>query len=288
MRVAVIGGAGKMGAWFAQYFLRQGHEVIISDIRVDRAEAVAKSLGAKVSKNNVEAAKMADISLISTPIDVTPKVLMEIFHEAACSTIIEISSLKSKVWPVLRKIAEKRIRVLSIHPLFGPGLQEIIGGKIALIPVYDQQNEENTAKKLFPTAEIIVVDHETHDRVMAVTLALTHFINIVFAAIIGGDDVTLLKQLGGTTFTLQLALSEGIMTENPMLYATIQIDNKHALSYLEKFMSKANALKELIRKSDFDGFIEFYEETRNLISKDKDFSKAYEKIYRALKSLQID
>ncbi len=287
MRVAVIGGAGRMGSWFAQYFLKQGHEVIISDVRVDRAEMVAKSLGVKASKNNVEAVRMADIALISTPINVTPKVLAEISSELTCSaTVIEIASLKSRVLPVLRKIAEKHVRALSIHPLFGPGLREIVGGKIALIPVCDRRNEESLAKSLFPGAEIIVVDCETHDRVMAVTLALTHFINIVFASVVGDDDINLLKRLGGTTFTLQLALSEGVMTENPMLYATIQIDNEHALNYLEKFMSKANALKEFIRKSDFEGFIEFYEATRNLISKDEDFSRAYERMYSALKSLK--
>jgi prephenate dehydrogenase len=275
-----------MGEWFARYFLKQGHEVIISDVRADRAKLIANSLGATLASNNVEAARMADLSFISTPIDIVPEILSEISSELRDPMIIaEISSLKSRVLPVLKKIAEKRVRALSIHPLFGPGLQEIIGEKIALIPVHDQSTEEALAKSLFPGTRIITVDCEKHDRVMALTLALTHFINIVFASVIGEEDMQTLKQLGGTTFTLQLAISESVISEDPTLYASIQIDNEHTLNYLENFMLKANLLKEIIRRKDFDGFIEFYRVSRDLLSRDEDFPIAYKRVYRALKAL---
>ncbi|RLE52560.1 MAG: hypothetical protein DRJ30_07715, partial [Candidatus Methanomethylicota archaeon] len=100
MRVAVIGGAGRMGVWFARYFIERGHDIIISDVKKDEAETVAKALGAKLAKNNIEAVRMADLSLISTPIDVTPEVLIEISPELKEPKIVmEISSLKSKVLP---------------------------------------------------------------------------------------------------------------------------------------------------------------------------------------------
>lgn len=286
MRIGIIGGAGRMGEWFARYFLKQGHEVIISDVRSDKAKIVANSLGVALVSNNIEAARISDLLFISTPIDVVPKVLSEISPELRDSMIIaEISSLKSRVLPVLKMIAEKGVRILSIHPLFGPGLREIVGGKIALIPVHDQRAEETLAGNLFPEAKIIAVDCEKHDRVMALTLALTHFINIVFALIVGEEDLKTLKQLGGTTFTLQLTISESVMTEDPMLYALIQIDNEYTLNYLENFMLKANMLKEIIEKRDFDGFIEFYKVTCDLLSRDEEFPTAYERIYRALKAL---
>lgn len=286
MRIAIIGGAGRMGEWFARYFLKQGHEVIISDVRSDKAKIVANSLGARLASNNIEATRISDLLFISTPIDVVPKVLSEISLALRDSMIIaEISSLKSKVLPVLKRIAEKRVRILSIHPLFGPGLQEIVGEKIALIPVHEQTTEEKLASDLFPEAKIIAVECEKHDRVMAITLALTHFINIVFALVVGEEDLQTLKQLSGTTFTLQLAISEGVMTEDPLLYALIQIDNEYTLNYLESFMLKANVLKEIIGKKDFDGFIEFYKVARDLLSRDEEFPTAYERIYRALKAL---
>jgi len=288
LRVSIIGGAGKMGAWFAKYFVEHGHEVIISDVRMKEAKALAGALGAKLAENNLEAARMADLSLISTPIDVTPKVLTEILPELKESKIIvEISSLKSKVLPVMKNIARYGVKALSIHPLFGSGAKEMVGERIALIPLRDQTFEEKLAKKIFPDAEIIVVSEGLHDNVMALTLALTHFVNIIFASVVSEEDIELLKRLGGTTFMLQLALSEGVMTEKPSLYASIQIDNKYAAKYLKKFMFKAAKLKEIIEKKDFESFIKFYMTTRKLLSKDEEFAEAYEKMYRALKALRV-
>lgn len=286
MLIAVIGGAGRMGAWFAKYFLKHGHDIIISDIRLDRAEAIAKSLGVMLARNNFEAAKAADLIFVSTPIDATPKVLEEISHEIREGAIVaEISSLKSRVLPVLRSVAKRGIRVLSIHPLFGSGARGMDGERIALIPVYDREFEGELAKSIFPEAKIIVVDCEIHDKVMALTLALTHFINIAFASVLGDESISVLKNLGGTTFMLQLIISEAVMSEEPSLYASIQIDNEYTAIYLEKFMEKAAKLKGIIEGGDREGFIKFYEETRNTLSKDEDFIAAYEKMYRALRAI---
>lgn len=287
MRVAIIGGAGKMGAWFAKYFAEHGHDVIISDVRMDEAEAAVKALGVKLAKGNVEAVREAELSLISTPIDVTPKVLVEILPELKKSKIVmEISSLKSKVLPIMRDIARRGVKALSIHPLFGSGAKKMAGEKIALIPLRDRESEEKLAKKIFPGAEIIVVNGCLHDEIMALTLGLTHFMNIVFASVVSEENIELLKRLGGTTFMLQLVLSEGIMTEKPSLYASIQINNKHAIKYLEKFMSKAVKLKEIIERKDVEAFIKFYTTTRKLLSRDEEFTEAYERMYHALEALQ--
>ncbi|MEM2644278.1 MAG: prephenate dehydrogenase/arogenate dehydrogenase family protein [Candidatus Bathyarchaeia archaeon] len=286
MLIAVIGGAGRMGAWFAKYFLEHGHDIIISDIRSDKAEVIAKSLGVMLARNNVEAARAADLIFVSTPIDVAPKVLEELSHEIREDAIIaEISSLKSRVLPVLRDVAKRGIKVLSLHPLFGSGARGMDGERIALIPVYNREFEGELAKSLFPEARIIIVDREMHDRVMALTLALTHFVNIAFASVLGDENIGVLKNLGGTTFTLQLVISEAVMSEEPSLYASIQMDNEYTIIYLEKFMEKVTKLKGIIEGGDKGGFIKFYEETRNMLSKDEDFALAYERMYRALKAI---
>jgi len=284
--VAIIGGAGRMGSWFARYFLKHGCEVLISDLNVDRAELIAKSLGVRMVKSNVEAASIADLTLVSAPIDVTPTILLEIMPYLKEHAIVaEVSSLKSRVLPALKRIAERGVKSLSIHPLFGSGARDMVGGKIALIPVIDRVVEEDLTKRIFPEAEVIVVDCETHDEVMALTLALTHFINIVFASVVGEEDIRLLRSLGGTTFTLQLTLSEAVMSENPSLYASIQMDNECTVKYLDKFMSRAEKLRSIIESKNFDGFIEFFRLAQGLLSKDEGFAGAYERMYRALESI---
>jgi len=284
--VAIIGGAGRMGSWFAKYFLEHGHEVVISDINMDRAEIIAKSLNLRLAKNNIEAARIANLIFVATPINVTPGVLSEIMPELGESKIVaEISSLKSNVLPTLKKIANRGVKSLSIHPLFGSGARGMAGERIALIPVSDQLVEEDLAKRIFPEAKIVVVDFKVHDEIMALTLALTHFINIVFASVVSEENISLLRNLGGTTFILQLAVSEAVMAEDPSLYASIQIGNEHTIKYLSKFMSKAARLKNIIENKDFKGFVEFYRLTQEMISKDEEFAGAYERMYRALKAL---
>jgi prephenate dehydrogenase len=286
LKVTVIGGAGRMGRWLVNYFIERGHQVTISDTRYEEAKAVAQSAGAKIARNNIEAVKDAEITVLSTPIEVTPNVLMEISSKIQKSaTVVEISSLKSQVFPSLEKIATQGIRTLSIHPLFGPGVTKITEEKIALVPVSDPSSEFKLAKMIFPKAELIVVDVEEHDEAMALALSLPHFLNIVFASVIGQKDINVLKKLGGTTFALQLILSEGVMSEDPSLYASIQMDNKFTAQILERFLLNAETLKRHITERDSKGFLQFYADARTSLMKDSDFGKAYEKMYKALEAL---
>lgn len=287
MKVSVIGGAGRMGRWLATHFLNQGHEVTISDINLDEAEAAARVMGVNPAKSNVDAVQGAELIVVSTPIEVTPKVLMEIAsHINRSAVIMEISSLKSRVVPVLEKIAQRGVKTVSVHPLFGPGAEGTVNEKVALIPISDPSSELQLAKTFFPGADLIVVEAEEHDKAMALTLSLPHFLNIAFGSVIGEENLETLKKLGGTTFALQLILCEGVMTENPELYASIQMSNEYTTQYLEKFLSRAKTLMQHISKKDAKRFAQMYADTRSSLLKDSAFASAYEKMYRALKALQ--
>jgi len=286
LKVVVIGGAGRMGRWFVRHFVSLGEEVVISDIRRSEAESVAKSTGAKVAESNLGAVEKADLVVVSTPIEATPRVLKEISPALRPSaTVMEISSLKSRVVPVLGGIAKHGVKTVSVHPLFGPGVQRLAGERVALIPVSDPGSELRSARRLFPEAEIVVVDVEEHDRAMALTLSLPHFLNIAFASVVGEEDLNVLKKLGGTTFALQLVLAEAVMTEDPDLYASIQMGNVHTAECQERFIERARILKEQIANKDVRGFQQFYADVRSSMSKDRDFAVAYERMYRALEAL---
>ncbi|MDH5439675.1 MAG: prephenate dehydrogenase/arogenate dehydrogenase family protein [Candidatus Bathyarchaeota archaeon] len=285
MNVSIIGGGGRMGRWLVRHFLSQGHNVRISDIETEEATAFAESVGASFSEDNVEAVEDADLTVVSTPITVAARVLREIAPSVKEDSIVaEISSLKSDVVPVLLEMAETRVKPLSIHPLFGPGIKRLEEEKIALIPVVDLSSEIESVSRFFPGAEVVVVEADEHDRAMALTLSLPHFLNILFASVVSEEDLVFLKKLGGTTFTLQLTLSESVMAESPELYASIQINDEYTVRYLDRFLSKAETVREWIAKKDAKSFTEFYSSAQTSLSKDEDFSKSYERIYKALES----
>jgi len=286
MKIAIIGGYGRMGRWFTRYFTAHGHKVVISGVRLHKAKTFAEEAGVDFAKNNVEAVKDVDLVMVSVPIPVAPRVIDEIApHMKKGAIISEISSLKSGVVKALVEAASLKLRPLSLHPLFGPGAQKLRGRKIAVVPILDSEAENNMAKEIFPEAETVVVNAEEHDRVMALVLSLPHFMNVIFASVIGDENLGTLKRLGGTTFTLQLTLAEGVMTEDPALQATIQMDNKYVSRYLDDFLSKAETVKKWIADKDVEKFTSFCDRVENLLSKDTGFSEAYKKMYEVLEMI---
>ena len=68
MKVAIIGGSGKMGRWFASFLLNEGKEVIITGRNEKKLLEAKEQLGVEAT-TNIEAVKTADVVLISVPID---------------------------------------------------------------------------------------------------------------------------------------------------------------------------------------------------------------------------
>jgi prephenate dehydrogenase len=283
MKIAIIGGAGRMGRWLTKYFLTQTHEIVISDINLENAKTFEEN-GVDLAENNVTCVQNADFVIVATPIQEVSKVIREIapFMKPE-SVLAEISSLKKNVIETLMKVSKNSIHPISIHPLFGPGVQDLKGWKIAVIPLLNSKLEVELTKKFFSQAQIILVDAETHDRAMALILSLPHFINVIFAQIISEEDFSLLRKLEGTTFKLQQTLAGSVMTEDPLLQADIQMENTYTLHFLHKFIYKAKKLQEMIEKKQKTEFTALYTEIHNALP--KDFTQTYHKMYEFLEKL---
>ncbi|MCP8304591.1 MAG: prephenate dehydrogenase/arogenate dehydrogenase family protein [archaeon] len=284
MKVAII-GAGRMGQWFVRYFKSKDDTVVISDIDEVKARAVAKKEGAVFTKSNIEAVKDAELVMISVSIKSTPEVIAEIGQDLVEGTIVaEISSIKTHVMKALIDLAQKKVVALSIHPLFGSGARTLKGRKIAVIPVKDSKIEAELVQRLFPEAIIDLIGVEEHDKIMALTLSLPHFLNVIFASTLSGEDIANLKRFAGPSFTLQLILAESMLTESPDIYASIQIMNKHICPYLVKLIHEAKALKETIYKSEQEELISFFERIRESFLKDIESFQPYKRLYEIIES----
>jgi len=285
VRIAVLGAAGKMGRWLVEYFMNQGHNLILSDIKKDEAAAFAKSLGINFAGNNLEAVKEAELIVVSVPIDKTLIVLSEVAPYLRKGTIVaEITSIKANITSFLAEISKYGVHPLSLHPLFGPKTQKL-KKKVALIPVLDAEKEKKLAEKIFPDAQIISVNAEEHDRAMAITLSLPYFINAVFASILSNEDIAILNELSGTTFTLQLILTGSIMAQNSEIHTSLQTLNEYALEYLDKFITESEKTISLLRE-DPEAFRIFYEKLQKNLSKNLDLEDMYEKMYVFLETLE--
>jgi len=101
MKVAIIGGSGKMGRWFASFLLKEGKEVIITGRNQKKLLDAKQQLGNVEVATNTEAVKSADAVLISVPVANFEEVVQQLQpYIRPEQVIIEVTSLKVGILPI--------------------------------------------------------------------------------------------------------------------------------------------------------------------------------------------
>ncbi|MCW3991556.1 MAG: prephenate dehydrogenase/arogenate dehydrogenase family protein [Candidatus Bathyarchaeota archaeon] len=196
-----------------------------------------------------------------------------------------MSSVKELAVKALREAASLGVQPLSIHPMFGPTAESLKGETIAVIPVIEGDAETDLAASLFDEAEIVAVEQEEHDRLMAIVLSLTYFMNLAFTRVLSEADIISVKRLAGTTFTVQLAVAESIVSEDPGLVASLLRENRHNKAYLEGFIAEADRVRGLIEGRS-KAFGDLFDSLRASLGRDPDYHEAEERRHRAFEALR--
>jgi len=120
-----------------------------------------------------------------------------------------------------------------------------------------------------------------------VVLGLAHFISIVSAdALANFDNLPLFRDIGGATYTVLVTLVESVISEDPELYASIQMNLPSLTSVEELFQNRVRTWADLVKNKDRQGFVE-----RMTVLKDKlekcspHFGEAYENVYKMMAAL---
>ena len=279
-----------MGRWLANFLLKEGYEVVITGRNESKLLEAKRQLGAEVTTNNVAAAKQAKVIIISVPIDNFESVVEQICpHTHPEQVIIDITSIK--VFPV--EIMHKHIKrgiVLGVHPMFGPGAGGIANQSFVLTPT----NEEETAlaqkiREYLETREarVSLMTPDEHDELMAVILGLSHFIAIVAAdTLLSLDKLKQMRAIGGSTFKLLLTLAEGVISEEPEFYTSLQMNLPNIAEIEKLFQGKAKTWADLVKNKDSQKFARRMNELKDrLYQVNPDFGKAYEDMYRLVEGL---
>ena len=279
--ISILGIGGKMGKWFAKYFLENGFEVTGFDSEKDsNIKSVIKA------SSLVGAVLKADYVILCTPTRRTPEIIRLIAKEMKRgSYLIEISSQKVKTSASLAKMPAK-INPICIHPMFGPGTKKIKGQHIISIPIKDAKKELTVAKSLFPGANFVTIDTIEHDKKIAVILGLTHLINIAFANIIAKDEKTsLTEKMSGTTFKVQKILTESILTESPDLIETI-ISNPEIRRVAEEFWKDIGRLLTAVQEGKSEEIVTYIKSCQERLAKNSDLESSYKKLTTMVNSIE--
>jgi chorismate mutase/prephenate dehydrogenase len=259
-RVLVIGGAGKMGAWFAQFLRSQAFDVEVADPAAASHAAAQGASGQSAAGQGMHAlADWHDSSLthdyivVATPLGATDTILRQLAERKPHGVVFDLGSLKSPLRSGLTALRQAGVAVTSLHPMFGPDT-ELLSGRHVIFIDLGHPEALSQARALFaPTmAEQVVMGLDEHDRLIAYVLGLSHALNIAFfTALAGsGESAPRLVQLSSTTFDAQFDIASNVAAESPELYYEIQHLNDFGAESLDALARAVEAVRSAVFAGD--------------------------------------
>ncbi len=280
-RVSIVGGTGRMGQWFTLYFKNMGYEVEIIGKNKRKVAKIAKYFRVNYSTSINDSINKSDIILVSVPMKATTPIISEVLeHVKEDKIILEISSLKKNIErDINKKFKKHKDNIISIHPLFGPGLDINSKQQIILIKSNKTNKQKRIVTQLFPKSNITIINAKDHDKSMAYILSLTHFINILFLSMLKKQNNI---DYFSTTFKIQYNLANAILNDRTELLADIQILNKDFNKVLNNFIKDSKEFQKIINKKQDKELVKNIDSIKNNYKNLKSFKESYELIYDIL------
>lgn len=260
-RVLVVGGAGKMGGWFTDFFASQGFETFIADARIEP--------GPGRFRDWRDAGLEFDVIVVATPLAVTGRILRELAEQRPEGLVFDIGSLKTPLREGLEALAAAGCRVTSLHPMFGPDTELLSGRHLIFVDVGCPEATA-AARELFAATMVEQLDMtlDDHDRLIAYVLGLSHALNIAFFTALAesGEAAPRLARMSSTTFDAQLLVAATVARENPHMYFEIQQLNDYGLGSLDALCESVLRLRQLVADGDEGGFVDVMEKGREYLA----------------------
>jgi prephenate dehydrogenase/chorismate mutase len=248
--VAVIGGRGGMGALMARLFGDLGHRVLVADIGTELSAA--------------DAAEVADVVIVSVPIDATERVIREIgprLREDAL--LMDVTSVKEA--PVAAMLESTRASVVGTHPMFGPNVHSLQGQRAVVCRARGEAWADWVVQML--EARGLTVQETSpahHDRMMAVVQVLTHFQTQVLGLTLARLGTPLDDTLRFTSpaYLMELYVTARHFDQSPDLYGPIEMRNPATGDVTNAFAAAAAEVATILESGDRERFREMFDEVR--------------------------
>lgn len=265
-RALVIGGAGRMGAWFARFLRRQGWHVAIADPAPSPPDLADAERVADLATWPLDESLIVVAATLRTSADI----LHDLARRRPAGVVFDIGSLKSPLRAGLDACRAAGVQVASVHPMFGPSV-DLLAGRHVVVVDLGCPAATAMAEGLFrgTTARVVTMDLEGHDRAMAFVLGLSHAVNIAFAAALpqSGAAAEDLARLSSTTFEAQLGVAARVTAENPQLYFEIQQLNDHGPAALAALADAVARLRSAVQGGDAEAFVALMEEGQRYLQR---------------------
>lgn len=252
--IGIVGGKGRMGQLFASFFREQGIKVLVSDLNT--------------KLTNSELAQKSDITIVSVPIDLTEKTILELLPDIKeGAAIMDFTSIKSI--PV-KTMLKGKCEVMGMHPMFGNS-NPIPGQPMILCPTRKSAKWSIWMEKFLIKNKVKVskMSAEEHDKVTNISQGLIHFADIAFA-----DSIRRMKiptkeifQYCGPASQLKIQLAARLIDQDSGLYGNIQIQNPHTLTAIKQCQKSVDELAKIVEKKDLAAFKKYFAANKQFFGK---------------------
>jgi len=289
MRIAIL-GAGKMGVWFAKFFLAEGYSVVVADRKKEKLTKLKKELAVETA-DFAEAVANADRILICVSISAFEEIVKKISPAVRDGQIVmDICSIKAFPVETMHKHLKGSL-ILGTHPVFGPGSTTIENKTFVLTPTNNQEEVfAEEFKKWLETkkARVFVMPPQKHDQLMSVVLGLPHFLGLVACdTLLEQADYSETKDVAGTTYRMLFTLAEVAALENPELFASLQLSLPELEKIESSFIENANEWLNLIKQKDRAAITRKMEKLKEKLMKASgDYEQSYKTMYKMLESTE--
>jgi chorismate mutase/prephenate dehydrogenase len=263
-RVLIAGGGGAMGAWFHRFFDLAGHRCDLLD---PAFASLPPQAGRFASLAEVDQLDAYAAVLVAVPLVQTPEAVAALAATVAQARdagrhldplIVEISSIKAPLAPVLEQARGRGVRVVALHPMFGPGKSPYE----PLTFVLAAQGEPGTDRREIepflshPYTRLVDVPFLHHDRLMGWLLGLAHLASLLFGAALSRSGIAPaeLHACASTTFLRQAATARSVLGDDADLYLDIQRLNPYRSEVYRATREALAHLEGLVEANDRGGW----------------------------------
>jgi len=232
-------GFGRFGRLMARYlaadFPVRGHDPAVPD-------EVVRAAGAE--PDSFEAAAAADVVALAVPISSLEQVLR---RAGRClkpgSLLIDVCSVKELPVEWMRRAVPDSVDLLGTHPMFGPdsAADSLQGRKIVVCPVRiaPARLAVLTGYLKSKGLQVIETSADEHDRQIAVSLALTHFIGRTLGAMAAKP-----LEIDTEGYKRLLRILEVVENDTWQLFEDMHRFNRYAGDARRRFLQAAGAIDE--------------------------------------------
>ncbi len=256
--MGIVGGRGKMGIVLADFFRKKGYEVLISDRETEMT--------------NAELTQKSDIILISVPLSVFEKVILEIAPFLKKDALLmDISSVKKM--PLAVMMHHFSGAVLATHPMCAP--HNFSKGQTIVFCGGRHQERHTEIQNLFSDFEVVKISAEEHDLAMGLIQGVEHLMKIAFAKTIAesGLSLSLLQKTQSPIYRFQMALVGRLLSQNEKLYSEISFGSTETRKAIADFSKNVDFFAHCSRSEFEKNFVaarEFFAENCEIAKKESD------------------